>query len=64
MKELFKRIKMDVIVSAVVCIAFGVVLILWPAQVTTIACKIVGAVIAVLGLVRTITAIIPSSVRR
>lgn len=60
MKELFKRIKMDVIVSAVVCIAFGVVLILWPAQVTTIACKIVGAVIAVLGLVRTITAIVNS----
>ena len=50
MKELFQRIKLDVIIGAVCCIAFGIVLILWPTEVTTIACKMIAAVIAVLGL--------------
>ena len=52
MKEFFSRIKMDVIISAVCCIAFGVVLLLWPAEVTTLACKAIGILVAVLGLVR------------
>lgn len=55
MKELFQRIKLDVIISAICCIAFGIVLILWPIEVTTIACKMIAIVIAVLGLVRMIS---------
>ncbi len=55
MKEFFKRVKMDVIISALVAIAFGVVLFLWPVKVTTVVCKAVGAVIAVLGVVRIIS---------
>ena len=55
MKELFQRIKLDVIIGAVCCIAFGIVLILWPTEVTTIACKMIAAVIAVLGLVTLIS---------
>lgn len=52
MRDLFQRIKMDVVISALVCIAFGVVLILWPVQVTTVACKAIGVALAVLGLIR------------
>lgn len=55
MKELFQRIKLDVIIGAVCCIVFGIVLILWPTEVTTIACKMIAAVIAVLGLVTLIS---------
>lgn len=52
MKELAKRLKMDVIISAFVGIGLGVVLILWPIEVTTAVCRTIGAVIAVLGAVR------------
>lgn len=52
MKELFWRMKLDVIISAICCIAFGIVLLLWPTEVTTMTCKVIGAVIAVLGVAR------------
>lgn len=55
MREFFERIKMDVIISALVCIAFGVVLILWPVKVTTVICKAIGAVIALLGVIRVVS---------
>ncbi len=55
MKELFQRIKLDVIISALCCIVFGTVLMIWPTEVTTIACKAIAAVIAVLGLIRIIS---------
>ena len=54
MKEIIERLKIDVIVTAVVCIVLGVVLILWPVEVTTVVCKSIGAVIAFLGAVRII----------
>lgn len=54
MKEIVERLKIDVIVTALVCIGLGVVLILWPVEVTTVACKVIGAVIAFLGAVRII----------
>lgn len=54
MKEFCNRIKMDVIISASVCIMAGIVLLLWPIEVTTAACKAIGAVIGVLGLIRII----------
>lgn len=54
MKELVERLKIDVIVTALVCIGLGVVLILWPVEVTVVVCKVIGAVIAFLGAVRII----------
>ncbi|MCI8489920.1 MAG: DUF308 domain-containing protein [Lachnospiraceae bacterium] len=60
MKELLKRVKLDVIISAACCIVFGVVLILWPVQVTTVACKAIGAVLAVLGAFRTLSYLLSS----
>lgn len=52
MKEMAERLKIDVIVSALVCIGLGIVLILWPLEVTTVVCKTIGAIIAFLGAVR------------
>lgn len=52
MKEQVKRIKMDVIVTAFVCIGLGIVLTLWPIEVTMAVCRIIGAVIAFLGAAR------------
>lgn len=54
MKEIAERLKIDVIVTAFVCIGLGVVLILWPIEVTMVVCKVIGAVIAFLGAVRII----------
>lgn len=54
MREIVERLKIDVIVTALVCIGLGVVLILWPVEVTTVVCKAIGAVIAFLGAVRVI----------
>ena len=52
MKEMAERLKLDVIISACICIGLGIVLILWPIEVTTVVCKTIGAMIAFLGAVR------------
>lgn len=52
MKEFAERLKIDVIISALICIGLGIVLILWPVEVTTVVCKAIGAIIAFLGAVR------------
>ncbi len=36
MKETLKRIKADVILSAILCVALGVILMIWPTQVTKV----------------------------
>ena len=63
MKDLLKRIKLDAIVSAAACITFGIVLILWPVQVTTIACQFIAVIIAILGAVRVISYIMESEAK-
>ncbi|MCI9377327.1 MAG: DUF308 domain-containing protein [Eubacterium sp.] len=63
MKDLLKRIKLDAIVSAAACITFGIVLILWPVQVTTIACQSIAVIIAILGAVRVISYIMESEAK-
>ena len=52
MKEFMRAVKIDVIVTSVVCIVMGVVLILFPTQVVTVACQAVGVILAILGGVR------------
>ena len=52
MKEFMREVKIDVIVTSVVCMVMGVVLILFPTQVVTVACQAVGVVLAILGGVR------------
>ena len=45
MKETLKRIKADVILSAILCVALGVILMIWPTQVTKVLCYILAATI-------------------
>ena len=54
MRELFQRIKLDVIIGAICCILFGIVLLLWPVEVTTVTCKVIGGAIAFLGFLKII----------
>jgi len=55
MGEFLKKIKIDVIVTSVVCIILGVVLIMFPTEVVTVACQGVGVVLAILGGVRVVS---------
>ena len=50
MKETLKRIKADVILSAILCVALGVILMIWPTQVTKVLCYILAAILCVMGL--------------
>lgn len=52
MKDLFRRMKLDAVMGAIGCIAFGVVLLIWPEQVTSATCQAIGCIIAFLGAVR------------
>lgn len=55
MGDFVKKVKIDVIVTSVVCIVLGVVLILFPTEVVTVACQAVGVILAVLGGVRLVS---------
>ncbi|MBR1392021.1 MAG: DUF308 domain-containing protein [Lachnospiraceae bacterium] len=46
------RVKLDVILSALLCIGIGVVVIIWPTETTKILCWVLAAVLAVMGLGR------------
>ena len=50
MKETLKRIKADVILSAILCVALGVILMIWPTQVTKVLCYILAAILCVMGI--------------
>ncbi len=54
MKDFFKRVKADAIMSAVLCIALGVVLIVWPGETINIVCKVLAAGLIILGRGRTV----------
>ncbi len=58
MKEFMRAVKIDVIVTSVVCIVMGVVLILFPTQVVTVACQAVGVILAILGGVRLVSTLL------
>lgn len=49
MGETFKRIKADIILSALVCVALGVVLLIWPAKTIDIFCRILAVGLMVMG---------------
>lgn len=58
MKEFMREVKIDVIVTSVVCMVMGVVLILFPTQVVTVACQAVGVALAILGGVRLVSTLL------
>lgn len=51
MKEIFKKLRLAAYVAAILTIALGIVLIAWPLEVTGLICRILGAVLAVMGAV-------------
>lgn len=55
MGELLKQIKADVILTALVCVAMGVVLLVWPAETLDIFCKILAAGLIFMGVVQMVS---------
>lgn len=52
--DTLKRIKADVIMSALVCVALGVVLLVWPAETIDIFCKVLAIGLMVMGVMNII----------
>lgn len=52
MKEMFRQIKIDLILSALLCVALGVVLLVWPDETIDIFCKILAGGIILMGVVQ------------
>lgn len=55
MKETLRRIKADVILSAVVCVVLGVVLFVWPKETIDVFCKVLAAALMIMGIVNILT---------
>lgn len=52
MERILKRIKANVIVSAFICIALGVILVAWPGLSVKVVCMAIGAVLVINGVSR------------
>lgn len=55
MKDTIKKMKADVILSALLCVAMGVVLLVWPDRTIDIFCKVLAAGLMLIGLVNIIS---------
>ena len=51
MKEMLKKIKADVILSAILCVVLGVVLFVWSDQTISMICMVLAAGLVVMGIV-------------
>lgn len=51
MKDTLKRMKADIILSALVCMVLGIVLLIWPAETIDIFCKILAVGLVIMGVV-------------
>ncbi|MCM1253999.1 MAG: DUF308 domain-containing protein [Clostridium sp.] len=52
MERILKKIRTNVVISALICIALGVVLVVWPGMSVQIACMAIGAVLVLNGISR------------
>ena len=52
MEHILKKIKTNVIVSAFICIALGVILVFWPGLSVKVVCMAIGAVLVINGISR------------
>lgn len=52
MERILKKIKANVIISALLCIALGVVLVVWPGMSVQVTCMAIGAVLLLNGISR------------
>lgn len=55
MKDAMKRIKADVFMSALVCVAMGVVLLVWPDRTIDIFCKVLAIGLVLIGVVNLVS---------
>lgn len=55
MKDTMKRIKADVFMSALVCVAMGVVLLVWPDRTIDIFCKVLAIGLVLIGVVNLVS---------
>lgn len=55
MKETFKRIKADMILSAVLCAVMGIVIFVWPDKTIDVLCKILAVGLILIGVVNLIS---------
>lgn len=54
MERILKKIKTNVMVSALICIALGVVLVVWPGLSVKVVCMAIGVVLVINGISRLI----------
>lgn len=54
MRELLKRIKADIMSTAILCIVLGIMVMVWPTQTTKLLCWILAAILILMGLSRII----------
>lgn len=52
MERILKKIKANVVFSAILCIVLGIVLVVWPGMSVKVVCMSIGAVLAVNGLIK------------
>ena len=52
MEQFLKRIKANVVISALICIALGVVLVIWPGMTTHVLCMTIGGVLVINGIIK------------
>lgn len=55
MKETLKRIKADMVVSAILCVVLGVVLLVWSEETIGIICRTLAVILMVLGVVQLVS---------
>ncbi len=55
MKETLKRVKADVILSAVLCLALGIVLIVWSEETIRLLCRALAVGLVIIGVVNIIS---------
>ena len=52
MERILKKIRTNVVISALICIALGAVLVIWPGMSVQVACMAIGAVLILNGISR------------
>lgn len=52
MEHILKKIRTNVVISALLCIALGVVLVIWPSMSVQVVCMAIGAVLILNGISR------------
>lgn len=52
MRELWKQIRKDIMITAILCVILGVMIMVWPTQTTKLLCWILAGILILMGLSR------------